>query len=57
MNELKWIILLVCVDVPFSFGIQHMLGCLLNAPDSIVAVLGCALTIIVNLCITSFKFV
>ena len=57
MNELKWIILLVCVDLPFSFGLQHMFGCLLNAPDVIVAVLGCSLTIIMNLCLTMFKSV
>ncbi len=55
VNELKWIVLLVCVDFPFSFGMQHIFGCLLNAPDVLTIVLGCVLTIIVNLCLTMFK--
>lgn len=56
MNELKLVLLLVCVDFPFSFGIQHMLGCWFGLPTGVISGITLALTIIVNLCISIMKF-
>ena len=56
MNELKLILLLVCVDFPFSFGVQHLLGCYLGLPIGVISGITVGLTIIVNLCISIMKF-
>ena len=56
MKELKLVALLVFVDFPFSFGVQHLLGDLLNLPDVFVGAITVALTVLVNMLIQMVRF-
>lgn len=50
-NDLKVIALLALIDFFFSYGVYHLLSCLLKIPAVFVGAIGCGLTIIANFCI------